>query len=97
VVIGSLHPAPAPGTGNNGCLVIKGPFKPLKTLIEGSAHRARLRFQLCKKSGQRADASGLETLSEILDVEAVFLENPFFVPGSEHRVIAAGKLEDCLE
>jgi hypothetical protein len=29
---------------------------------QGSAHRARLRFQLCKESRQRADASRMETL-----------------------------------
>src|SRR5438309_10523306 len=32
---------------------------------QGSAHRARLRFQLCKESGQRADASGLEIFKRI--------------------------------
>jgi hypothetical protein len=29
---------------------------------QGSSHRARQRFQLCKESGQRTDPSGLDTL-----------------------------------
>jgi len=49
---------------------------------KGSSHRARLRFQLRKKSGQRADPSGLETLETITggalrsaEISADYVEN----------------------
>jgi hypothetical protein len=34
----------------------------VREVLKGSAHRERLRFQPCRESGQRADASGLETV-----------------------------------
>ena len=38
---------------------------------QGSSHRARLRFQFCKESRQRADSGGLETIETFTDAEVI--------------------------
>jgi len=56
---------PAPASARPQAPPLRPPAWSTKNNLDdhkGSSHRARLRFQFCKVSGQRADASRLETL-----------------------------------